>query len=55
MEWGDVYMRALLKEYGNVIISIIGVMMFFAVLLYTLNFFDKFSTEFIASLTGSQI
>lgn len=55
MEWSDVYMRMLLKEYGSMIISIIGVLMFFAVLLYTINFFDKFSTEFIASLTGSQI
>lgn len=53
MEWGNVFMISLIKEYGGTIMAVVGAIMFFAVLLYVIYYFDDFSSEFIKSLTGS--
>ena len=47
-------MKTLVSEYGSMILSIIGVIMFFSAVAFVVNYFQDFSTEFIASLTGSQ-
>lgn len=47
-------MKVLFSEYGKVILSIIGGILFTTMMVFVIQYFDAFSKIFIATLTGSE-